>query len=47
MKLLDYMRGFDDVWFCTGADIAHHWRDNFPAVPVNPHPPSRRAAIDL
>jgi allantoinase len=47
MKLLDYMHGFDDVWFCTGADIAHHWRNKFPAVPVNPHPPSRRAAIDL
>jgi allantoinase len=35
MKLLDYMRGFDDVWFCTGADIAHHWRDSFPAAPIN------------
>jgi hypothetical protein len=33
MKLLDYMRGFDDVWFCTGADIARHWRDNFPPRP--------------
>jgi allantoinase len=30
IKLLDYMRGFDDVWFCTGADIAHHWRSKFP-----------------
>ncbi len=30
MKLVDYMRGFDDVWFCTGADIANHWRANFP-----------------
>jgi len=29
-KLLDYMRGFDDVWFCTGAQIAHHWRSKFP-----------------
>jgi allantoinase len=35
MKLLDYMRGFDDVWFCTGADNARHWRDNFPAVPIS------------
>ncbi len=30
IKLLDYMRGFDRVWFCTGAEIAHHWRKNFP-----------------
>jgi allantoinase len=30
IKLLEYMRGFDDVWFCTGADIATHWRKNFP-----------------
>ncbi len=30
IKLLDYMRGFDDVWFCTGADIADHWRGRFP-----------------
>jgi hypothetical protein len=29
-KLLDYMRGFDDVWFCTGAEVAHHWRAKFP-----------------
>ena len=31
IKLLEYMRGFDDVWFCTGADIAAHWRKHFPA----------------
>jgi allantoinase len=30
VRLLEYMRGFDDVWFCGGADIAHHWRSNFP-----------------
>jgi allantoinase len=29
IRLLDYMRGFDRVWFCSGADIAHHWRKNF------------------
>jgi len=29
-KLLDYMRGFDDVWFCTGAEIARHWHAKFP-----------------
>ena len=29
-KLLAYMRGFDDVWFCTGAEIAHHWHARFP-----------------
>ncbi len=30
VKLLDYMRSFDDVWFCTGSDVAHHWRYKFP-----------------
>jgi allantoinase len=30
IKLLEYMRGFGDVWFCTGADIAQHWRSKFP-----------------
>jgi peptidoglycan/xylan/chitin deacetylase (PgdA/CDA1 family) len=30
IKLLEYMRGFGDVWFCTGADIAHHWQRGFP-----------------
>ena len=32
IKLLGYMRGFDGVWFCTGADIAHHWRKEFPVA---------------
>ncbi len=31
IKLLEYMRGFDDIWFCTGVDIAHHWQRKFPA----------------
>jgi peptidoglycan/xylan/chitin deacetylase (PgdA/CDA1 family) len=30
IRLLDYMRGFDKVWYCTGADIARHWRKHFP-----------------
>lgn len=30
VKILDYMRSFDDVWFCTGADVAHHWHRKFP-----------------
>jgi len=30
IDLLKYMRGFDDVWFCTGKDIAEHWRAHFP-----------------
>jgi peptidoglycan/xylan/chitin deacetylase (PgdA/CDA1 family) len=29
IKLLEYMRGFDRVWFCSGADIAQHWRSKF------------------
>jgi peptidoglycan/xylan/chitin deacetylase (PgdA/CDA1 family) len=32
-KLLEYMRGFDGVWFCRGVDIAHHWRSRFPPAP--------------
>lgn len=31
IKLLEYMRGFDRVWFCRGIDIAEHWRRRFPA----------------
>jgi allantoinase len=31
IRLLEYMRSRDRVWFCTGADIAHHWRKEFPA----------------
>lgn len=30
LRLLEYMRGFEHVWFATGADIAHHWRSKFP-----------------
>jgi allantoinase len=32
IKLLDYMRGFAGVWFCTGAEIAQHWRNRFPVA---------------
>ncbi len=31
IKLLEYMRGYDDVWFCTGLQIAEHWHKNFAA----------------
>jgi peptidoglycan/xylan/chitin deacetylase (PgdA/CDA1 family) len=30
LKLLDYMRAHDAVWFCTGLEIARHWRATFP-----------------
>jgi len=30
IRLLEYMRKFDDVWFCRGVDIAEHWRRVFP-----------------
>ncbi|MBV8827568.1 MAG: polysaccharide deacetylase family protein [Hyphomicrobiales bacterium] len=30
IKLLEYMRRFDRVWFCRGVDIAEHWRSKFP-----------------
>jgi peptidoglycan/xylan/chitin deacetylase (PgdA/CDA1 family) len=29
-RLLEYMRRFDDVWFCRGVDIAKHWHAKFP-----------------
>jgi allantoinase len=31
IRLLEYVRSRDRVWFCTGADIAHHWRKEYPA----------------
>lgn len=34
-RLLEYMRKFDDVWFCRGVDIAEHWRRVFPAEANN------------
>lgn len=33
IKLLEYMRGIEGVWFCRGIDIAHHWRQHFPPPP--------------
>lgn len=30
MRLLDHMAQFDDVWFCTGGQIARHWATTFP-----------------
>ena len=30
IKLLEYMQDKGDVWFCTGADIASHWRKTHP-----------------
>ena len=32
IRLLEYMRSFNKVWFCTGADIARHWYKEFPAA---------------
>ncbi|CAN5286983.1 allantoinase PuuE [soil metagenome] len=32
IKLLDYMRSHDGVWFCRGIDVARHWRSHFPPV---------------
>ncbi len=29
-ELLTYMRGFDDVWWATGIEIAEYWRDRYP-----------------
>jgi hypothetical protein len=35
-----YVQTFDDVWVCRRAEIADHWRKNFPA----PTPSSDRSA---
>ena len=28
-KFLEYVKTFDDVWFCTRREIAEHWYENF------------------
>jgi allantoinase len=28
-RFLEYVRKFDDVWFCKRVDIANHWINNF------------------
>ena len=33
IKFLDHVRKHDSVWFCTGREIAEHWRRE--------HPPQR------
>jgi allantoinase len=30
INLLEYMQGFERVWFCRGIDVARHWRRHFP-----------------
>jgi allantoinase len=30
VRFLDYASRFDRVWFCTGRDVAEHWRRQFP-----------------
>ena len=29
IKLLEYMRSFERVWFCRGIDVAEHWHSQF------------------
>ena len=28
-RFLEYVRSFDDVWFCSRLDVANHWINNF------------------
>ena len=28
-RFLEYVQGFDQVWFCTRGQIAEHWHENF------------------
>jgi putative urate catabolism protein len=30
IRFLDYVKGFEKVWFCRGIDVARHWRQHFP-----------------
>jgi peptidoglycan/xylan/chitin deacetylase (PgdA/CDA1 family) len=30
VRFLDYATCFEKVWFCTGAEVAAHWRQHFP-----------------
>jgi putative urate catabolism protein len=39
IRFLDYVRGFEKVWFCRGIDVARHWRQNFPPPPSAPAGP--------
>jgi putative urate catabolism protein len=39
-RFVKYVQTFDDVWVCRRAEIADHWRKNFPA----PTPSSDRSA---
>ena len=41
IKLLKHMWSKGDVWFCTGADIASHWRQ---PIPIRRCPDSPQAA---
>jgi peptidoglycan-N-acetylglucosamine deacetylase len=29
-RLIDYIQGFDDVWFATGREIDEYWRERYP-----------------
>jgi putative urate catabolism protein len=31
IRFLEHARAHDRVWFCTGAEIADHWRTHFPS----------------
>jgi len=35
-ELLTYMRGFDDVWWATGLEIAEYWRRRYPPAGLPP-----------
>ena len=40
IKFLDHARRHDRVWFCTGHDIAEHWRTVHPPMAQAPDPRS-------
>jgi hypothetical protein len=34
VRVLEHAQRHDRVWFCTGRDIAEHWRKVYPAPAV-------------
>ena len=35
IRLIEHMRGYQDVWFCRGIDIAQHWHRHFPVQTIH------------
>jgi hypothetical protein len=38
-RFLDYVLARDRVWICRRAEIAHHWREQFPPPAIEAKAP--------